>query len=294
MTPPTDDPDDTALEELLAPQHATPRAGALAPSPYSFGFTGEDSLRLTAHNSVVGVTISVNYRVFSAAALTQASRYTFRPAADALASVTEFTIGTGYLLNVSVYASSGAPRVGQTFVRLQVIRGRGAAATVLGTIVQGYLTAEQDLGWPGSPIETSLTGGGTSRAIVGTRPAAGGLVAETVPEGRRWELLSLSASVTTSAHPGDRRPLLFAFAAGVLAWISPASGVAPPSRQTELSWMQGMPHDAPLSAVRLTAGLPTSMHLIAGSLVYVGVENGAADDQWEAPALVVREWLEAQ
>ena len=175
-----------------------------------------------------------------------------------------------------------------------MIRGRGAAATVLGTIVQGYLTAEQDLGWPGSPIESSLASGGTFRTIFGTRPALGQLASETVPEGARWALLSLATQVETSPAPTPRIPNLTIVYGGRFMWWSSPPGTVGASVEKFYSWVHGLALENEVNPYAQLAGLPVQTELLAGTIITVGVASPDAGDQWAAPVLNVREWLEAK
>lgn len=283
---------DQILEEVVEPDPiAAPRAIALAPS--NFIFTGEDALRLTVHNSQTGVVVATHYRQHTPEGDIHASRDQFTPSSDRLASTSEFPIGRGALLNVTVFAASGAPRRGQTFVRLQVIRGRGGAAVVLGTIVQGYVTGNQDRAWPGSPLEGSLEGDGYTRAIAGTDPAVGANIAETVPTGARWRLNSLGSDLTTNATVVTRQPYLYFTYAGVgigLYAVNPGSVGA--SAVANFAWALGMPLDTPMGVLNKTGGLPNAL-LLAGSTIQGNASGFQAGDDWAAPILNVTEWLEA-
>lgn len=279
-------------EEILVPSPPAPVRGELAPSPYNFEFTGEDALRLTVHNSVAGVVVAVHYRMRDRANRLIANAATLIPTSDRAATVTEFPIGEGYLLNVTAFASSGAPQRGQTFVRLQVIRGRGAAAVVLGTIVQGYVTRSQDRAWPGSPIEGSTDGDGVMRALFGTNPAAGVEVLETVPAGARWELISMALGLATSGTVANRRPELYASYSGQILWSSVAPGTIPASSINRFYWAQGMPLETVFVVDACTAGLPARAQLPAGAELRTNTFNLDAADNYQTPSYVVREWLE--
>src|SRR5204863_2582589 len=92
------------------------------------------------------------------------------PNTDRSVKTSDHPLGVGQLLNLTVFASAGAPLIGQTYVKVQLIRGVGAAAIVLGTLLGGYVTAVHALGFPGSPIENSLTATPAIRYITGTNP----------------------------------------------------------------------------------------------------------------------------
>ncbi|MGB2711404.1 MAG: hypothetical protein WBC33_07790 [Conexibacter sp.] len=285
-------PLDDVLEEVLTPQLPAPVAGALAPSPYNFEFTGEDALRLTAHNSQAGAVVAVHYRMKRRDGSLVAHAQPLALTSDRAANTLEFPIGEGYLLNVSVFASSGAPRRGQTFVRLQVIRGLAAAAIVLGTLVQGYVTGNQDRAWPGSPIEGATNGDGYVRHVTGTDPAAGINMNESVPTGARWRLLAFVSTLLTDANVANRRPLLGLSVSGQTRVRVPAPATIPASTQTNFWWALDLIGATANGTVDIVTGLPDAPVLLAGDIINVQVSGFQAGDDWAAPAFAVEEWLE--
>jgi hypothetical protein len=287
-------PSDQAVETLLTPELAPPLTGAISPGPYNFRFSAADALRLTIHNSQSGVVVAVHYRVLTDDHGIVSTVYQAAPVSDRTADAREFVIGEGFLLNTTVFASSGSPRRGQTFVRLQVIHGRGASATVLGTIVQGYITGNQDRAWPGSPLEGSLEGDGYVRTIVGTTPPVGAEFTESVPTGARWQLLSFFVTFITSATVATRRPRLLMGngASGAVrisnasTWVASESKLAMWSIQTFV--------DNTMAQLDNGAPLPADFPQVAGDRIQGDTVNRQAGDQYASPLYVVREWLEAQ
>jgi len=288
-----DDLVDDVVEERITPALPSPFAAAALSSPYNFEFTGEDALRLTVHNSKAGVVVGVHYRMHTPDNHAFASRELLAPASDRTASSGEFSIGRGYLQNVTLFATAGSPVRGQTFARLQVIRGRGAAAIVLGTIVQGYVTGNQDRAWPGSPIEGSLEGDGYIRQVTGTDPAAGVEISETVPAGARWEPLTLCAAFVTSAAGGNRRPHAVFTSGVVMVLASPAPNEQGASVPSAYYWAQGTPYTPSFSGSFVPGWLPTGGQLLAGDKLGTNTINFNAGDNWGTPTVTVREWLEA-
>ncbi len=278
-------------ETVIEPTGALPDS-TIAPAPFNFEFSGEDALRLTVHNSQPGVVVAVHYRMFRPGASSHANTASLAPTSDRAATVQEFTIGQGFLRNVTVYASAGTPRRGQTFVRLQVIRGRGAAAVVLGTIVQGYVTGALDLAWPGSPIQSSLEGDGYTRLVTGTDPAANTESAETVPTGARWELVNYSIALVTDANIDSRRVNLIVDDGSVDYFYSAAPLQQPASNSFSYFWSQGAVFTTNVTGGVALAFLPHGFKLLAGHRVKASITNRYAGDNLGAPRLLVTEWLE--
>jgi hypothetical protein len=220
--------------------------------------------------------------------------FTHVPNSDRTRALERFGLPFGYLLNAVVFAASGAPKLAQTFVSLHVIRGQGQARVLLATLLQGYVTAEQELAFPGSPVQSSVEGAPYTRIIIGTDPAAGVTVAESVPSGARWRLRSLHMSLGTTATAGARRPVLFLRSnAGNLVGGSPSPYTQSPSTNVRFYWMLGMPISTGMSSFQIAIGLPDVI-MLPGHDFLVQVENMAAGDNIDEVVFYVDEWLEAQ
>lgn len=285
---------DAVLEQELTPPHVgPPLEGRLAASPYNFLFTPANFLRVTVHNSQTGVVVAIHYRIQVRGEII-ASVQTMAPASDRSPDSDEFSLGEGYLLNVTVFASSGAPRRGQTFVRVQAIHGRGGSATVLGTLVQGYVTGNQDRAWPGSPLEGSLDGDGYTRTFQGTTPAAGNPVSESVPTGARWRVRAAQARLITSGVAGARMPFASLDPQTVtligVSW-QPAGQSSGADRR--YFWNLGMPLETILGPYHYCAGLP-DMVIVPPAVFQIKADGMLGGDQFDSPSFIVDEWLEAQ
>lgn len=280
-----------ALEEVHLPL-PTPIQGALAAGPYNFQFTGEDHLRLTVFNSLAGVRVAVHYRTAPTPTTTQANRQELAPTSDRVVNTLEWDIGPGYLLNVVAFASSGSPKRGQTFVKLEVIRGFGSSSIVLGCILAGYVTANQPIGWPGSPIESSTDGDGYLRVITGTAPGVGAEGTETVPTGARWELIDYFVIFDSEGAAGLRRPGLYFDDGANPYWRSPSPLTQTNSITCHYYWAQGASYETALLTDVGIAGLPFNNRLLEGHRIKTATNNLKPGDVYHAPQMVAREWLE--
>jgi hypothetical protein len=264
----------------------------LLPSPSQFFLTGEDRLRVVSANSLAGVALKIQWRtaLFTGAVVPTSETHT--PNSDRTTKTQDFELGTGSLLNVTVFAGAGSPVSGQTFVMVQIVRGVGAAAIVLGTLLAGYVTSVQALGFPGSPIVASTTGEPVPRAIVGTTPAAGSFVTETCPTGARWEIVTVFAQFTTSGVAGSRQPWFQvnygANPAGVTTW----DVVVPAANTVDLTYGQNLNPGENFANTIITMPIPLGQRLRAGDQFFLGAVGLLAGDQFTAPVYQVREWLE--
>jgi hypothetical protein len=283
-----------ATELELTPQ-GEPFLGELfSPSPFHFRFTGEDALEIASYNSQSGVRVAVQGRTWHPREGIRPFAFSHVPNTDRTRALERFGIADGYLLNVVVFAASGAPSVGQTFVSLQVTRGEGSARYLLATLLQGYITAEQELGFPGSPIQESLAVQPVPRIITGTNPPAGVQISETVPAGARWRVHAFYAVLTTSAAAATRRARLEIGFAGANLTIIGSDVTQTASLDQGYSWGEGLAASAAAAGIYVTNPHVLNLWLPAGVSIGTNVDNFQAGDNWSAPVMTVSELLEAQ
>lgn len=263
-------------------------------SPFQWLFTGEDAFRIVVFNSLAGVRVRVQGRFLLRDGRVQVLNEEVVPTSDRLATTRNFQPGSGFLLNLSVFASSGAPVIGQTYVMVQIIRGFSGAQIVLGALLGGYITAAQHLAYPGSPIQSSIEGGGYYRAITGTDPAAGNLAEEVVPTGARWELISYTILFVTSAVVGNRRPFVYMTDGAQFLSFDYVPTDVPASSVVICNWHRGAGAAVPPAASGIQVGsLAEGIILSAGHVITGSADGLDAADDFQAPTFTVREWLEA-
>lgn len=282
-----------AREQIIVAQPLASAGGRVIAAPFQFVTSGEDNLRIVSVNSLAGVRLVIQGRRLSETGTVEAFSFVHTPASNRTAAASVFGLGRGALLNVVVYADAGTPVLGQTFVILQIIRGLSGPVVVLGVLLQGYVTSTQALGWPGSPIQHSYEGQGALRTIVGTTPAAGAEISETVPTGARWQLLSLATQFTASIVGSSREFALRLINGGGAVHFTSATGFSLQATQVaQLSYAQGSPAIAGSANFVYLANLPTDSKLLAGASIQTVTAGMKAGDQYIAPEYTVLEWLE--
>ena len=281
----------TDTSQLATIRPITLERGGLL-TPFQFFTDGTDNLRVEIVNSASGVTVTVLGRAVDESGKPKALQQTITPSDDRTVTRKDFALGAGALLNLSVFASSGSPLIGQTFVRIQLIRGLAGATLVVGTLLQGYVTAVQDLAFPGSPIRMSTEDAFPTRVIVGTIPAVGTEVSETVPTGARWELVTFTVSLTTSGVAGTRRPRLQFDNGGSTYGLFVVSGTLNLSETRFGCWaIGGLGYDG-LGDNVIMGALPPGPALPSGAVIRTNTAGLLAGDQWARPVLCVREQME--
>jgi hypothetical protein len=281
-------------EEVFAASPISAAGGKVIASPFQFYTTGEDNLRIVSVNSLVGVSLKIQGRLVDSRGVIGAAAWDHTPNTDRSVKSNDYPLGIGAVLNLTVFANAGSPQIGQTFVIVQLVRGLGAAAIVLGTLLQGYVTSSQGLGWPGSPIQSSVESGGYIRTIVGTVPALGVNLLETVPTNARWQLLQGWFNFATSAVVGNRLVNLEMKHSAVRSYIVPPSAAQGPTVTGTFSFGAGMPSFfEPVQPVAALP-LPTDTALLAGDSFGTTVANLDPGDAFMFLQYTVREWLEVR
>lgn len=267
--------------------------GRVIASPFQFLFTGEDHLQVVIANAKAGVVVQLSGRFLETGTPTpQDFSPTFTPTADRVANVFTVGMGNGFLLNLSAIVLSGSPLIGQTYVMVRIIRGLTGATAMLGALLGGYITAQQPLAYPGSVIESSTAGEPAARTIVGTAPAAGAEVLETVPAGARWELMTVRQQFITSAVAISRTPnFLFKDPTNRL-YRTVNTTVLNSNITAEWFLAQNLPVQSDVPSSIFTLPIPQPTRLLTGQTWGTTTAGLQAGDQYAAPVYAVREWLE--
>lgn len=91
---------------------------------------------------------------------------------------------------------------GQCFVQLVLLRGQAKQPPILGDIlVQGYPTTSDFIGYPRSPLESSISGKGWVHTEIGVDPAGPGPAIVTVPDGVRWYVKNARFDLISADNP---------------------------------------------------------------------------------------------
>lgn len=260
-------------------------------SPSGLYVAGEDNLRLRSLNSAAGVRLNCTGRIRGRDGTIRPFSFDHVPNTNRTVAATIAAVGEGWIVNLRVAAAGGTPLIGQTWAIVELVRGFTGASEINGTLASGYVTTNQPIAWPGSPMRGTLEGPGVIRSIAGTNPAANVEWSETVPAGARWQILSLSNVFVTDANVANRFPRLIIDDGAANVYESdPAAALA--ASLTRI-------YNAGLGTARLDAvstnaqwALPEDVTLMAGSRIRSFVTNLQAGDNWGAPQLLVREWLE--
>jgi hypothetical protein len=238
------------------------------------------------------VRLAIQGRFFDANGNLQVFSERQTPNTDRSVKTSNFPLAPGALTNLTVFAETGAPLVGQCYVMVQLIRGLTGATIVLGTLLGGYVTAQQPLGWPGSPIVRSTDGEPAIRAVDGTTPALGAEISEAVPSGARWEIATFFTTLNTDATAVVRRvTLIFSFGGNPRAQPL-AFALIGASQAWSLTFGPGIEGVTDNNNEVQQSNIPLRLLLPSGSTIVTDTYGRQAGDQFTSPKMLVREWLE--
>lgn len=282
-----------AQERAYLATPANYAAGKIIASPFQFSTSYEDNLRVRSVNAASGVRISVQGRRLNEKGDIDAFQFPHTPHTDRTVATSIHALGQGAILNAVVFVDAGTPLLGQTYVLIEVVRGFAGPVVLLGTLLAGYITGAQSLGFPGSPLQHSNEGPGVLRSITGTDPPQGSEISETVPTNARWLLEGFAASLNPLAGPATRYPSLL---------ITDGTNVVGGSTATRYNsvnvskfvWTPGAPVTGSDDYPIIVSPLAYPMTLLGGYQITTsepGMGAGVHDD-WGAPTYLVREWLE--
>lgn len=255
-------------------------------------FSGEDHLRLTSWNSLASVVLTLTGRFLHVDGRIEPFSHVHTPNTDRTAATTTHRRAEGWLLDCSLVVTGATPQRGRTFARLDVVRGLGSVDTVLSTLLRGYVTAEQRLGWPGSQQEDPLAGQGALRSVAGTDPAADTEISETVPTGARWRVLAVSFELVTDANAANREVALVVDDGTTTLFTSPSGFTHTASLTRRYSAAALGAATAPAQGTDRQILLP-DLRLPAAARLRTSTTSRQATDNFGAPQLLVEEWLEA-
>jgi len=247
-----------------------------------FFFDNDDSIQLTAWNGLAGVVLTLSGRFVRVDGTVEPLVERLVPASNRTATSAIFARGQGWLTDLSIVASGAAPLRGQTFARVDIVRGQSSPIIVLSTIAQGYVTATKRLAYPGSVVEDSLSGSGAVRSIAGTDPAAGVEISETVPTGARWRFLSLRASLVTDATVANRTPNLF-FDDGTTVYAAAGVNFNQTASTTFPYAFGNVGQTFTQTSLHAQVSTPANLLLAAGHRIRTLTGALQAGDNWGAP-----------
>jgi len=259
------------------------------PPPSRVYIDRDDTLRIT---SITGYALLspllVTLRILMPDGQLSINQFAHTTAATRLAVVTGQDLTEGFLLSVTVSALPTTVPARSVFVQVDLVKGNFFAGIIGETLISGYLTGRQAIGWPEFPAYSSVQDYGQRRLITGTDPAAGVEITETVPSGALWRLCSVYIQLTTSAVAGTRNVYLI-FDDGATQFLRANVGGAGPTSTVNFYLAQNYPVQS-VGAFTF-APLPLDLWLPSGYRFRTSTVTLDGGDNFVAPVYQVEEFL---
>lgn len=268
------------------------RAALGLTAPAAFFVTGSDALQVSSWNALAGVTLTIAGRFRTLDGEDHPFVFTHAPNTNRTIASSVFPLGDGWIVNATVFVSAAAPIIGQTFVRLQIVRGFSSSGIVLATLAAGYVTAVQPVAWPGGAVQGSLDGAGAVRSIAGSTPGAGAEISEAVPTGARWELLAFSCRFVSGAAVANRDPVWTLDDGATIYARNGWNALVVASTTIDFTLEPGFAAPWNDQGGHANVPLPINLRLAAGHRIRTVTTNIQVADQYSAIQYLVREWLE--
>lgn len=269
----------------------TPPVPSLIGGP-GFYFMGDDRIRLTSWNALASVTLVLTGRFLHLDGRIEPFSEVHTPATNRTATTSVFGRAEGWLTDLAIIVTGATPQRGQTYVRVDVVRGVGAVDVVLSTLLQGYVTATKRVAYPTSPLEDSLAGQGCLRSITGTNPAAGAEITETVPTGARWRFMGLCATLTVDGTVANRNVNLF-FDDGANVYAKAGVNFNQTATTAFQYAFDNVGQTFVQTSINAQVSTPPNIFMAAGHRLRTSTGALQGADDWGAPQYAVEEWLEA-
>ena len=198
----------------------------------------------------------------------------------------------GELLGVTAYIHSSSPptteKLGSAYAIICLKHSQ--SQTIL--LAKGNLSSYNDVSWTigGATMQPHA---GYVKAVVGTDPAAGVEISDTVPTGKLWRLMSIRTTLVTDATAANRYIIL------VIADPTPANQwsckIAPVHTASLTRYYRWMVADSSETAFDTTNSvrivLADNLDLPAGWIIKTASTSLQAGDNFGAPYITVKEFL---
>jgi len=251
----------------------------------------EDYINFRVWNSASGVRCSWSGRFITLEGILIPLFGELTPSTDRTENYQYYQIGEGWLISVQTGIEAGAPRRGQTFVQLEIRRGRAGGKDHL-TLCSNYiyLSGRETL-WPDGKYDSSISGAGILRTILGTNPTPGNDITESCPTNARWRLYYIWFSLTTSSVTGNRHVILL-LDDGANDLVKLYAGDVQAAGITRNYCVAHFGVDRTAVGDTIQINLPREVFLFQGWRFRTYIDGRDAGDDLSAPRFIVEEWIE--
>lgn len=202
-----------------------------------------------------------------------------------------FRLTEGYILSASLSVQPPGVARGTLFAMLSIQRSQAPAPVYVYTLASGYISLLSSIAWPGLRADTSTAGGGFLESVTVANPAAGSDWTYTVAAGTRERIVSVTATLTTSATVANRIPVITITQGGNIVYQ--ASPTAAQTATTALTYLftSGL---QPWTGAggQIVVPLPPNLFLTGGNTISVTTTALQAGDQWSNIRISHELWMD--
>ena len=281
------------MAERVYPATAPAAIGrGLVASSFQYYLSGAENLRLEIYSFTAAVQVDVAYRFWREDDRSiQIAKQSFSSLTYLATVGRNYKLDAGALLGVRVSTPNTTINYGHLFVRAQIIRGLEGGTEVLGTLLQGYINAENDRAWPGSPIEQFKDAPGVPTDIGWTN--LGTSVEATIASKQRFRFLGGRVRLTTSAVVANRTVYAVTRGtSGLVTWTAGAPAVQTASQLVYYSIGSGSQAASAPTVPTMVIPFPAAMDLGPGAKVEFGCINIQAGDFFDVDGGEALQWLD--
>lgn len=197
----------------------------------------------------------------------------------------------GMLIDVSIFVDAALGSPVSAWVYAYLLRGAPGQQGLYTALGSCRLNAPITHLYPDAHFDVPTDGPGVPRVIVGSAPAAGANILETVPARVVWQLNSFHALLTASLAAGTRYPCLYLDdGANIFMRIGSLVNQAP-NTVADYCAMIGGAFTAAVGPSIVNLPLPARVRLLPGWRIRTLIQGLDAADQFGAPIYQVDEWL---
>ena len=260
------------------------------PGPGAQYVDENDFLMVAIFSNLTNKTFTINWRILTPGGKIEPGQVVGTSTNGRTGTLVKTPMREGFLLSVSIVPQSDGANQTYFYATAGLLRFATSQANWFATLCKGYCTQSEPLFWPGGQYQQSEEGPGCLRTITGSVPAAGADINEAVPQGARWRLLSLSATLTTAVAVANRQVQLTLDNAGT-AYYATTPG---PAQAASLVWTYCFAPTgyAPLNTLLTVQSNYDNQQQLDQTNGHIRTLTNLiqAADQWSAPTYTVLEW----
>lgn len=189
---------------------------------------------------------------------------------------------------ISVIDTEGNSEQGDCFITVNLLINDDIAWC----LVSGLVYAQKGITWPNNTMEDLKPGHGRIKVVLGSDPAAGAEISETVPNGRAWKIHTLRLNLVTAVAAAARRVHVVITSAGlpILDVFSDIDQAASENRMYSVANFGGTDDSADDNDILIP--FPKDLILPENTTITTQTTNLQAADNWAAPNLFIEEFFE--